>query len=119
MSLKVLNLDTLKDLDLGRVGVGFGRLLEQAVRDCLDRPSDKRARKLTLQLAIKPKAEIVGNSISCEGASGVAQLKLKLPDYETQEVDFGVRENGRLVFSEDSPTNHRQATLGFGEEDDA
>ncbi len=111
MALKVLNLDTIKDLDLGRVGVGFGRLLEQAVRDCLDRPADERARKLILQLSLKPKSEIVGQTVSCEGAAGVAQLRLKLPDYESQEVDFGVKQNGKLIFSEDSPRDHRQATM--------
>ena len=119
MALKVLTLDTIKDLDLGRVGVGFSRLLEQAVRDCLDRPGDERARKLILQSALKPKAEIVGQTVSCEGAAGVAQLRLKLPDYESQEVDFGVKQNGRLVFNEESPRDHRQATLFGAEDEDA
>lgn len=119
MALKVLTLDTIKDLDLGRVGVGFSRLLEQAVRDCLDRPADERARKLILQISLKPKPEIVGQTVSCEGAAGVAQLRLKLPDYESQEVDFGVKQNGRLVFNENSPRDHRQATMFDGEEEDA
>ena len=119
MALKVLTLDTIKDLDLGRVGVGFSRLLEQAVRDCMDRPADERARKLILQISLRPKSEIVGQTVSCEGAAGVAQLRLKLPDYESQEVDFGVKQNGRLVFNEDSPRDHRQSTMFDGEEEDA
>ena len=111
MSLKQLTLQTLQDLDFGKASMGFQRLLTQAVLDCINRPADDRIRKITMQLNLKPVAETVGNTISCEGAKGVFQMRLHIPDMETPEVDFGVRENGMLVFNEDSPREHRQGTF--------
>ena len=111
MPLTELNLDTLKDLAGGQVAVAFQRLVNQAVKDCVDRPGDKRMRKITLQLSVAPVAQIFENTISCEGAKGTVQARLKLPDYETTTLDFGVQQNGRAVFSPESPQDHRQATM--------
>lgn len=111
MALKVLTLDTLKDLDFGKAESAFRIALERAVRDCLDRPGDDRQRKVIFQLTLKPVAEIMGQTISCEGAQGAFQVRCKIPDWETQAVDFGVKQNGTLYFSEESPRDHKQTTI--------
>lgn len=118
MPTLVLNLETLKSLDLGSVDAAFRRCLERAVRDCLDRPDDERARKVTLQLNLVPVKQIIQNVISCEGARGTVQFRCRVPDYETRTLDFGVRENGSLYFSEECPDNHRQSSLFTGDGDD-
>lgn len=115
--LTPLTLATLKKLDLGRVGMAFDRLLKQAISDCVDRPGDDRARKVTLQIDLVPVKQVHDNTISCEGAKGAVKAKLALPNYETQTLDFGVKQSGHAYFAEESPANHQQATLFAGESD--
>jgi len=96
MGLKELTLANLKDLDFGKASTTFEVALQRAVKDCLDRPGDDRPRTVVLELKITP---------------GRFRIKCALPNWETQVVDFGVRNNGKLVFNEDSPRDHRQQTL--------
>jgi len=113
-----LTAGSLKHLDRGAAGVSLDHAIARAVKDCIDRPGDDRARKITLQIEIKPVTETINNVITCEGAKGVYKVRLRTPDWESNELDFGVRENGMLIFSEDSPANHRQAQLFTDEEGD-
>jgi hypothetical protein len=115
--LFALSAETLVKLDLGRQAAAFDRAVRMAVQDCLDRPSDDRPRKITLQLAIKPVKQVIDNTISCEGATGVCQIRYRQPDWESDTLDFGVRTNGLLVFGAD-PKNHRQSMMDFEEEED-
>jgi hypothetical protein len=46
MALLQLRLETLKNLDFGRPPAAFEQALGDAVRDCCDRPGDKRPRKV-------------------------------------------------------------------------
>lgn len=115
--LQLLKLETLAELAHGKVGVAFNREVQRMGRDCVDRPSDDRARTVTLTVAIKPTAVIDGQSVTCEGAKAIARIKAKAPDYETQEIDLGIRENGSTVFSPSCPENHRQISM-FADEPD-
>jgi len=99
MALLNLNAETLKHLDRGIASAA------------LDRPGDDRPRKITLQLCIKPVTETMNNTLSCEGAKGEYKVALSIPDWQSQTLDFGVRQNGMLIFSEESPANHRQRTI--------
>lgn len=120
--LLMLSGNTLADLDHGRAGEAIDRALAQAVRDCFDRPTDERARKVTVQIDITPIADIHGDAVSCEGANGVYKVRLRQPDWESGKLNFGVRKGGRhgamLVFSPDSPQNHRQTLLPLEDEND-
>jgi hypothetical protein len=116
--LFALNATTLKHLDCGKAAVALNLAITKAVKDCIDRPSDDRERKVTLSLAIKPVKEVVDNVISCEGASGAYKVQCAIPPWESQKLDFGVRENGMLVFSEHSPHNHRQVSFLDGSEEE-
>jgi hypothetical protein len=111
MALQRLTLETIKDLDSGIAMETFQTAVQRAVKDCLDRPGDKRARTVVLQFKITPVATITGNTIDCDGAKGIFQCKTKIPEFETREVDFGVQQNGDLIFNPDSPLNHNQMTL--------
>ena len=113
-----LTASTLAKLDRGAAAAALDKAIETAVRDCLDRPSDERARKITLTLELVPVKDVIDNVISCEGAKGVYKVRYRQPDWESKELDFGVRENGMLVFSELSPDNHRQAMLNIMEQKD-
>ena len=109
--LRTVLAETIGLLDRGRVGVALEQFIRQATQDCIDRPGDDRARTVLLMIDVKPVAETHGELISCEGARGKAKVRLRLPDRESSELDFGVRKGGHLVFSEHSPANHKQATF--------
>lgn len=115
--LFALSAGTLSKLDGGRAAVALDRAFAQAVKDCLDRPGDERARKITMQIDVVPVKEVIDNQLSCEGAKGVYKIRLRTPDWESGTLDFGVRQNGMLIFNENSPANHRQATFLEGDEE--
>ena len=122
--LFALGTSTLAKLDRGAAAVALDKALERAVADCLDRPTDDRARKVILTLEVRPVKEVHENTVSCEGARGTYKVRYRQPDWESQELDFGVRKTragGMLVFSELSPANHRQTILPLagGEDDDS
>lgn len=118
MGLERLTIDALARIDFGSVAAAFKTHVERLVRDCVDRPGVKNARKVALELKLTPVAEVRGNTIDCGGAKGVFRIKSSIPDHETQAVDFGVRHDGSLVFNEDSPRDHRQSTLLPAGDDD-
>lgn len=109
--LQRLTLEAMSNLDYGKAMIAFQRQLERAAHDCIDRPGDKRARKVTLQFNIVPVPQIDGNTINCDSVKGTFTIRCKVPDYETDAVDFGISRDGSLVFNPDSPANHRQSTM--------
>ena len=111
-----LSADTLSRLDHGRAAAALNTAIKKAVTDCLERPGDDRARTVTMQLSVKPVSDVIQNEITCEGATGNYKVKVTLPDWESNKLDFGVKQNGDLVFSENSPANHLQTTI-FDEEE--
>ena len=115
--MRRLTLGTLEELNFVQAEAAFKQLLAQAVKDCIDRPAVKAGRKVTMQLTVTPIASVRGNTIDCESASGVLTLRAKCPDYETDQISFGVQNDGSLIFNPDCPDNYRQQTLLEEEED--
>ncbi|MFZ5832388.1 MAG: hypothetical protein ACOY3P_20065 [Planctomycetota bacterium] len=113
--LKKFALENLGDLDLGKAKVGFERLVRQAALDCIDRPGDKRARRVTLTVTLKPVSTVNGNTIDCESIDASLKAKAAIPDFETRTYDFAIRNNGDMLFNPESPTNHKQQSF-LGEE---
>lgn len=108
MSLIPLNLESLKELDAGKVSVAWDHELKRAVSDCMDRPGDKKPRVVTLELAITP---VVSEDGGCEGAHGEFQIKSKVPTRKSRVYDFGVNRKGHVYFSDTSPDNLPQTTF--------
>jgi hypothetical protein len=108
MSLVNLKLETLKDLDFGRPAVAFDSGLADAVRDCIDRPGDKRPRKVTLEFVIGPQRDETG---VCDGVTGEFKIKTTLPHRQTKPYSFGLNRQGKLFFSEEAPENVDQTTF--------
>lgn len=108
MGLMQLSLSSLKDLDFGRPAVAFEQGLADAVRDCVDRPGDKRPRKVAMEFVISPIVEEEGQ---CDQVTGEFKIKTLLPHRQTKPYSFGLNKQGRLFFSEDSPQNVNQTTF--------
>lgn len=108
MALMQLKLETLKDLDFGRPAVAYEQGIADAVRDCIDRPGDKRPRKVSMEFVIIPMVEQEGD---CNEVMGEFKIKTVLPHRQTKPYSFGLNKQGRLFFSENAPDNVDQTTF--------
>ena len=113
MPLHSLTLENLESLDLGKAAIAFNQQIRRVAEDCLDRPGDGNARKVTLEVVVKPETNDDG---SADRVKLQIQVTSKIPSYRTRVYDLGLRKNGVLVFSEDSPENFDQTTM-FDEEE--
>jgi hypothetical protein len=114
MSLLFLDLATLKDLDNGKPAIAFRRAVEDCVRDCSDRPTDKRSRKIVMEFILSPvpaeDPEFEG-TFHADGVVGEFKIHTKIPHRQTRSYSFGLDRQHRLFFSSESPTNVKQTTF--------
>ncbi len=108
MPVMQLSLESIKDLDDGRVSVAFMHELKRAVADCQDRPGDKNSRTVTLEVKLEP---VIDEGGQCEEVKGEFQIKSKVPQRKSKTFSFGVRRGGILVHNVDSPDDIDQKTL--------
>lgn len=101
-------LDNLRELDGGKASIAFEQHVRRAAMDCMDRPGDNAARKVTLEITLKPVMEPGGDCTEVK-----AQLKASsaVPKHQTKEYSFGLRRNGMLAFNPDSPDAVDQKTI--------
>lgn len=112
MGMKEMKLENLADLDNGRVSLAFTHELKRAVQDCLDRPGDSTARKVTVVFTLKPITDEAGD---CDTVNGDFKIKSTVPERKSKTYNFAARKSGHLVFSEESPQNVQQTTFMDGE----
>jgi len=107
-----LTLATLKDqLEGGRVGAAFDLELKRCIDDCVDRPGDSNARKVTIELAIVP---VLGDGGFCDEARGVLKVTSSVPKRKTKPISFGIRKSKgghQLVFNDLSEDDINQRTI--------
>lgn len=108
MSLHLLSLESLNDLDGGKAAEAFKLHLRRAAMDCVDRPGDPKARKVTLEVELTPDPEPDG---TCDRVHFQIRASSAVPKHQTRLYSAGLRANGALVFNEDSPGNVQQSTL--------
>jgi hypothetical protein len=119
--LHKLQAASLAKLDRGTLAVALEQALQTAARDCIDRPTDNRARVVTVTISLKPKAEYDDQTRAMDitGADGQYKVKCTVPDRESKPLDFGLQQDGSLIFNEHVPENHRQRSFfSDGNEDD-
>ena len=114
MGLSFFDLGTLQTLDNGKPAIAFRRAVEDASNDMIDRPKEDRPRKVILELSLTPIAQedpnVNGKFIAC-GSTAEITIKSNIPNRRTRPYNFGLDRNGRLFFSEESPTNVNQTTF--------
>jgi hypothetical protein len=109
MALHYFDLDSLKELDGGRVAEAFTQAVRRAVADCEDRPTEENARKVTMQLELLP---VMGEGGHCEGVQASFQIKDSIPTRKSRIYSFGVKAGQKLFFSDEDPHNVNQYTFG-------
>ena len=115
---------SLAKLDRGTLAIALEQALQQAACDCIDRPTDDRVRKVVLTISVKPKAhwDEDKKSVEVTGAEGQYKVKCALPDRESKPLDFGLQPDGTMIFNENAPEDHRQASIfpaaGGGQEEE-
>ena len=108
----VLTLETLPRLDDGLPAVQFNRLMEAAVKDCMDRPGDDKARKVTMQVSMKPD----GTNNVCDRVVIEIEFKATVPQYCTRQYHAATHTSGKLLFSPSSPDDPDQ--MGMFDKDE-
>ncbi len=101
-------LESLAELDGGKAVKAFEQHVRRAALDCMDRPADATARKVTLELELVPVLEPGGD---CTEVSARFRAASALPKHQTKLYSLGLRKNGVLVFNPDSPDHVDQSTL--------
>lgn len=112
VELVQLNLQHLVLLD-PRIGAMVEADLATIARDCMNRPTDTRARKLVLQFEITPVPDIDpqdSQSVSCDRVQVSLQSKTTLPNRKTAVFPMDVSKGG-MRFNADLPSNLDQQTL--------
>ena len=108
MQLEKFSLETLNLLDGGKASLAFEHHVQRAALDCDNRPGDKAARKVTLEVTLKPVTDQNGNLADVQ-----VQIKASssVPKHQTKLYSMAAGRNGRLLFNPDSTDNVNQGTL--------
>ena len=95
MPVHELNLQSLIELDDGRVNESYNLELGRLVADCEDRPGDRNPRKINLELSVIPIIDEDGHLSDVEGRF---RITTTLPKRRSKVYTFGVRRGGKLCF---------------------
>lgn len=87
-SKATLTLDTLGQLQNGRVGATVEKHLERILQDCLDRWYIDKPRKLTLELSLTP---LPGGELGLEAVEAGCKVTYKLPPVETNPQECPIK----------------------------
>ena len=109
----IIGLETLKDIDGGRIREALDHHIRRAALDCKDRPGDPAARVVTMTIKIVPEIEDDG---SCDRCRMAIEFTSKVPNHRSKAIEVGLRANGALVFNPDSPDNINQSTFMDGDQ---
>lgn len=109
MSLINFNVGSLATIDSGKLAAALDEDVQRCVKDCLNRPGEKKARVVNLQVRIEP--DFVDDTGDCESVKLRFALKNSLPARCTRDYSMLARKNGTLLFNDLSPGNVHQRTI--------
>ena len=93
-----LNLENLKELDGGKVQVAFGLELKKCLMDCLNRPNEKKSRKVSLECYVTP----IAADRDCEGVTVAFDVRSSVPARKTEGYKLGITTQGQAYFVEET-----------------
>lgn len=101
-------LENLAKMDSGRIAIAFEQACKRVALDCEDRPVEKKARKVVLELEFEPVTDASG---LCEQVNTRIQVKENLPARKSKIYDLGLRRGGMLTVNLSDPESHDQQVL--------
>jgi hypothetical protein len=107
MGLQKFDMETLTELDGGRIRTAFEQAMKRLEHDCKDRPNVKAARKLELVITMTPLPDDAGDLDSVDVKF---RVKDSVPKRESKAYNMRAVPGG-LLFNELSPDDVRQQTL--------
>ena len=108
MLKRIEEIESLAELDDGRLALAFTRHITRLIHDCENRPADEKARTLTINVAIKPTL-IEGGYLTDFGVE--ASIKSKVPDHVTRTINCRVKNGHGGAFNTMSEDNVDQRTI--------
>lgn len=114
--LHELTLESLANLDGGRIGTAFQLSLKRAIQDCEDRPGVKKPREITLKLGILPVA--AADDATCDEVAYQCVVSDSVPKRQTRIYSARVRSGGKAAFNDESLDDVNQMSLGLDSDDD-
>jgi hypothetical protein len=106
-----LNLANLKQLDFGKIAVAFDAEMAHVVKDCMDRPGDEKARKVTITFLVAPVVDTQSRSQDCDKVAVGCEIASTVPKRRTQVYHMQPRQDGQLGFHPDLPSEPDGSTL--------
>ena len=113
MSVLALTLESIAEIDGGKVKAALDKHLKRAATDCYDRPGDNKPRKVTLEIAVVP---VLADDGSCSEVKAQMHVGSAVPKHRTRVISLGLSPNGTLKFNPDSPESIDQTTFLNDEE---
>ena len=105
-----LSLDSLKELDDGRLIVAWQQALKRAALDCEDRPGEEKPRVVSLQCELLPLLDSEGSG-QLESIKVTFQVADKAPPRKSKPYDMALRRGGVLVFNDMSEDDIHPKTI--------
>ena len=110
MAMVKLGLESIDELDGGRIAAAFNEELAAVIRDVCDRPTLEKSRMVALVLRVKPvSASAMGGSAI--GAEVTAEVSSKVPKRESVNYSMELCDGQTLRFRPLSPGDPNQHTI--------
>lgn len=113
--LDQLDYYALSVMDHGIPNQMFKNEMKKISMDLIDRKGDATARKVTIEVTLKPVLDPAGNLCHINGE---VDIKAKVPPYRTETYQFAATEKEGLFVNTESPKQIDQRTFGFTKEQD-
>lgn len=102
-----LGLSTIKELQMGKVSAAFDHELQHVVKDCMDRPDDKTARKVQLTIDVVPDT----SDGVCDMVQASFTVKSSVPARKSRVYQLSAHASGAVLVNPESPEDIGQGTL--------
>lgn len=100
--------ESLRSMDDGRPAAMFEHAMQQAIRDCFERPGNKAKRNVNLTVSVVP---VIEDNGECERVKFFFECQASTPKMSTKEYEGRVTKNGAMLVSQEFPDNVDQHSL--------
>jgi len=111
MPQKMLTLDSVMEIENGKVSAALDHELAQAVRDVVDRPADKTKRTVTLVIELAPVLD--RDLATLKHIEATFKMFHRTPKRRSVEYPMLATKSGELFFQPHSPFDPRQHELPY------